>query len=388
MPPDDQNTGRKRQGLQAVCNDYVHYIPDSAYLDHYTTRYVNLEFHFMNTSDSTLNFNRDEGIQFIHELVESINEFYKNNKQMWLPLGNNTPVRPINIQCRIAPNPNIVDDLGIYFHYDDSLYYIVTRGQNRNNTDMKVIQRYKTRDSLISVFIMPHHRDSIASETYTPYESGISLRGGIKMAGIYENNRRHGNQSRGLLAHELGHAFGLSHTWPGYDGCDDTPAHTNCWNFSKIPPCDTEVSNNVMDYNPYQAAFTPCQIGKMHLNFSRFNSSQRLFTEPNWCQLDTSKTIYIRDTIEWFGSKDLCGNLIIEEGARLSIHCRVSMPEFSKIYIMPGGQLHLKDAWLHNSCNFLWDGIEIGIKGKSKGQVIIQGETRIENTTKHPEIKP
>lgn len=62
------------------------------------------------------------------------------------------------------------------------------------------------------------------------------------------------------IRHELGHNFNLYHAWgsgSNDDYCIDTEPHSNCWNG---PTC----SNNTMDYNASQSAFTHCQLSRMH----------------------------------------------------------------------------------------------------------------------------
>jgi len=182
------------------------------------------------------------------------------------------------------------------------------------------------------------------------------------------------------LNHEIGHVLGLSHAW-GYDGCDDTPVHSNCWNTSDTPPCDTMASNNMMDYNAHQIALTPCQIGKIHRNLSKLSSRQRKLLIRTWCTLNPAKTIYISDNIHWQGAKDLEGHLVIEDGGTLQIDCRVSLPKAAKITVRSGGKLILSDAWLHNDCGAEWAGIEIQKEGNKKGEVIFQGKPIIDNVT-------
>ncbi|OJX88816.1 MAG: hypothetical protein BGP01_05625 [Paludibacter sp. 47-17] len=63
------------------------------------------------------------------------------------------------------------------------------------------------------------------------------------------------------IKHEMGHIMGLEHSWIANDGCDDTPPNPNCWDQHN---CDSVHSNNTMDYNNCQCAFTQCQINKMH----------------------------------------------------------------------------------------------------------------------------
>lgn len=384
--PDKNN--RKRWGLNQVCGKYEHYIPLNEKDNSLAIRTILMEFHFMNSSDSTLNFPENRGVSYVQEMVDAVNEGFKKNQPMWLPLGNATPVRPVQVKCQIADHPNMNGSPAVYFHYDDELYYFIHRGANRNNSDPAVFKKYKSRDSVLSVFIMPHHRDSIASATYPTHEAGISLREGLKLAGLFENNKMHGSEGRGLLAHELGHTLGLSHTWPGYDGCDDTPAHTNCWNFGPEPPCDKEVSNNLMDYNPYQTSLSPCQIGKIHLQMAKIGSPQRQITKHDWCDLDTTFNVFLSDSASWEGSKDLKGNLILLDGAHLDIYCRVSMPQNSFIYIAPGATLNLHEGWIHQSCGGKWEGIKIGLQGKKQGKLTLIGDCKIEHTTQHAEIIP
>jgi hypothetical protein len=180
----------------------------------------------------------------------------------------------------------------------------------------------------------------------------------------------------------MGHVFGLSHSWYE-DGCDDTPTHTNCWNYSDTPPCDKYVSNNVMDYNSQQIAWTPCQIGKIHLRMNDTLSSQRKLLIKDWCKLDTSSNIVITDSIDWLGYRDVNKSIIIEKGGVLKVCCRLGMPRDSYIHVKPGGKLILEEVTLHNDCGHTWQGIFIEVQGKEMGLLEKVGRVDIVDVAYH-----
>jgi hypothetical protein len=371
---------KEKVKINSSCKDPLVYAPDSNYISHFPMRYIRVNFHFVNSSDSSKNFNGQMAIDYAYNLVANANSDLSQNMKMHLPLGNQTPVLPVNFRYRITPKLNDSNDKGVYFHYDDQVCYYVHKGKNQNIYDKTVIKKYAVQaDSVMNIFIMPHHPDSIKSSTYPSGGVGVMVGSHIKMAGMYDGTTEFWKY-RQILNHETGHVLGLMHSWQSNDGCEDTPVHSNCWNISGTPPCDSLYSNNVMDYNAWQLAWTPCQIGRVHRMMATIGSPQRKLLLPTWCQLNEACNITILDTAYWNGAKDLEGNITIMKNGFLSINCRVSLPLGAKITIAPGGTLLLNNAHLHNDCGQLWQGIEIQTQGKRKGKLLIKGLPKIENT--------
>lgn len=362
------------------CLKTLSYLPDTNHINHTPIKKIRVNFHWVNSSDSSKNYYGKKAIEFTKGLLHATNYDLRKNKKMYLPHNNNTPVLPILHRYELSPDPSKPNDTGIYFHFDDEVCYYVHKGKNRNIFRKDVIKRYGVRtDEVLNIFIMPHHPDSVKSKTYTPSGVGVALGNAIKVAGIAENGGSFWGY-RGIINHEVGHIYGLSHTWAYNDGCDDTPHHSQkCWSRSQSPECATNTSNNIMDYNNQQNSWSPCQIAKVQYRMARETARSRKFLVPNWCTLNPERHIIIRDTIVWSCMKDLEGHLSIEDGGHLTMRCRTSVPKNGKITVAPGGTLVLENTRLHNACGDQWAGIEIQKLGRRQGRVIYIGNPKLEN---------
>lgn len=367
------------RGRRGPCQEALNYAPDLEHPEHTPMKKIRVNFHFINSSDSSTNFDQMSAEKFARGLLNSANEVLRKNTKMFLPNGNDTPVLPLRYQYKWVNDPE-TNKRAIYYHYDDEVCKYVHRGKNRNYGDRKVIKKYGIQtDSILNIFMMSHHPDSVASKTYAADGVGVAVGASIKIAGPFYSQKPYWTFI-GTLNHEIGHVYTLSHTWSYDDQCDDTPKNPNCFNRDAAKAgCDSLTSNNVMDYNAWQAAFTPCQIGRIQKSMAKENSRQRKLLEPTWCTFNPRKTIIIKDSIDWNCMKDLEGDLIIARGGQLTMRCRTSLAKGAKIVVQSGGKLILENTRLHNACGDEWLGIEIESFGKEKGEVVFMGNVKLEN---------
>ena len=368
------------EGYERPCSESVNCAPD----EYTIPKTIRVNVHFLDSPEKDATWPLDVGKNYLGKVLSSANSRLGKNQQMFLPVGNETPVLDPGFRYKVVGVKD--DDDGFYYHMDSLHYYFINKGKNRNNYNRDVIKKYAiSQDSILNIFVISHPQDSLSSKTYKPHGSGVALGTSLKITGLYSNRESPAWSWASLLNHEIGHVLGLAHAWGRNDGCEDTPVHANCWDKnakrgSTGKPCGEGYSNNVMDYNNQQSAYTPCQLGRIHKNFNLPGSKTRGLLYETWCDLDTSETIYIDSEVQWQCNRDINKNIVIEKGGQLHIHCRLGMAKGAKIKVNTGGQLHLHTyAKINNACEEEWEGIEIS-DAKNVGKMLfVYGKARIVN---------
>lgn len=374
-----------QKALRATCRKVDNYYYDESRPYLHEKKKIRVNMHFINSKDSTHNFNPNKGVKFAKELIYYANGKLRDNVAMNLPEGNSTPVHPVPFRYVLFDDKNGPVGKAIYFHYVDDPFF-VNHGKNSNNYDKALISTLaKDQDSVLNIFYMVHHPDSVRSRKYQSKAAGIALGHSVKL-GVNGSAKVNSWTHAGLLNHEIGHVLSLHHAWGNYDGCDDTPPHPNCWN-KGAKPCDGVISNNVMDYNSIQMAYSPCQIAKTYNLMMNEKSSKRNLLIPDWCTYTKSKTIFIRDTQVWDRPVDVYGDLIIERNGYLMSNCTINMPENSKILVKSDGHFIMNNCTIKNECNKEWKGIFVEKTLKSDGIVSYIDTFNISNTNFSLSIK-
>ncbi len=378
-----------------ACGNSIDYAPSNTYPERTPIKRIRMVWHFMCDDNGQGNFND----------VDITNSNHNNQSAYWGKVMKeiNNRMKGLAAVTRQDPNhptPHIPDSR-IQFDIQQSniVYHDNTAQMNNPNGWTSHYSQYVTNDPS-----MPYKEDALHIFFYpNTYGSGTSwaslLNNRLVQNGDWDifNHPNNTNNSMswstgGSMLHEMLHCLGLNHTnrFGGggcntidNDGCDDTPVGgplnpCPCWNGNASDglPC----SNNVMDYNASKSALSRCQIGKLHYNLIH-HANVNPYMMEDFCSHQSTENITIQNgqNIIWKNTRYLKGDIIIEDGATLTIECVVSFGFNSRIYIEAGGKLIVDGGRLTAICASDWKGIRVAGNSSLSQNDVNQGVVELKN---------
>ncbi|MCX6296561.1 MAG: T9SS type A sorting domain-containing protein, partial [Bacteroidetes bacterium] len=152
-------------------------------------------------------------------------------------------------------------------------------------------------------------------------------------------------------------------------------------NFNKL--LSTNITNNIMGYNSCRNYLSPMQMGYYHMRANTGVTTKYL----TFCDYDPLNTVIVQTSQTWDRSRVIGGDLIINPGVTLTVHCTVSLPEGGKVIVKRGAKLIIDQGIFTNICGQRWKGIQVlgnpslaqsNTTLNGQGQVIIQNGGSVE----------
>lgn len=361
--------------------------------DEFPTLTINIYFHIIqNSAGNGNNFTTSSNyLQRLNDLVNDVNSSLdvtgRPDKNIFSP---NLPAYPgeaipptiaqHQLQSLIENKKIRYNVIGISFHNTTYFYDLFRTSTIANQNDIADNfhqTRIKTnsnfppnvRDSCLHIIIASHQNDLFAQGVCSWFvdKKYTVLFDYSKLTYPYQYTINY----VATFIHETGHNFGLFHDWE-IDACSDTPRFTanegDCTgqlqtnplfynpNTNQPYPC----SNNWMAYNVVNGAYTWGQLGR--IRYHLLNTELLDVVKKDYCTYHAGSTIIIGrgQDVHWYDKKLRWGDVVVQNGGKLTIHCTIHIPKDGMIKVEAGGKLRLAEGGsVTNICGDQWKGIEV-----------------------------
>ncbi len=149
------------------------------------------------------------------------------------------------------------------------------------------------------------------------------------------------------------------------------------------------IDNSLNDWVPFNNGLPNKGISDLHIEYNSGVATKlsvgiygRGIWETNLDCIYSTTPLVITTTppAAWVTPQTIQSDLIIKQGATLTINCKISFSASSKIIVEAGGKLILDGGTLTSACNSLWRGVEVwGTKNQSQLYPQYQGTVELIN---------
>lgn len=383
--------GNPPGALSGPCDDPLNYSVDQENLSHHPQLVVWVNFHYIRRNDGTGNFKKPgepllhtemgwtelDGIAAANNLLGHINvrmgNFEKYN------LSDAAPVPESGIRFKVYSEPGNPDDPygGIFFHESDMFFNL---GYNGNSPDVLKNEFSVYGAGVLDLFFVEEETpDPEPGQPPFYIGGGRAVFGSINsgsatVAGMYSDHffntsgyspgERDIVHYKSITIHEVFHNLGLQHSFTCRNECRfvDLNTEVECntpgddCSYSPNGGADTgqcanryvSPTNNMMRHGMTATAITPCQLGVIQHHLL---VNQPGYLEFDFCEIsEPDIVIESGQDIVWAGTRYLRSNVVVKNGARLTIRCLLGMPQGSMITVEQGGTLIIDEGEIINPC--------------------------------------
>lgn len=291
--------------------------------------------------------NNQDHVDFLLGVFDRLNELFTLCNVQWC-------------ECEYQNELDYIRDSRIRFELEDIYYHRDDLGYINGNGTYQNLYCYNNygicKDEVLNVFFC---QPAISTSGYGP-QTHIMM---LNQYGEYLDGNENPWGAGNLLGHEVGHVFGLSHSWGSGKFSDMCQAEDNpSWCYDRDTDCT--CGNNVMSYSRLNDFFSPLQMAHMHRHLMNSSVSKYLKLEDNL------GTITISEPTVWDKIQVIESEVKIEPGASLTIECKTLMAPNVRIVVKRGARLIVDGATITTNgptqtvCNSetkreRWTGIEV-----------------------------
>ncbi len=346
-----QSCGKASPAYATKYGRVAYHIPDA----NTPIKTLLVNFNIMQKSDGSANFqNTSEQIAGFKQQIEWVNGFYSGLKEPSDPLK--LPSDPLN-EVPFISDARIRFELhGVYFYKDDNLWDSADAGALLNAASAAD----PSRMDQINIFFSEGYYLGASGFATMPSENSLNYNSYIVMLGASGQGTLGTDPDSlyrpvGTLVHELGHVLDLLHPYTAGSCCPETfnesdpdylddvfgigasaiHPHTCNWAGDAFAYPHDGLTNNLMGGNRDAGYLSPKQLGKIHRALSLKSVRRYVKDCPK-----SAVPLEITSNELWDFDMKLYSDVVVKNGATLTLQCKTTLPGTADITTADGNLLY------------------------------------------------